>query len=211
MVNVKKSLFLILLLLTSSIAIFANENAARIGDTFYAGRLTSEKVNVRGLDKTVKIDFLVGSNGYNFEISKLSPTNIELRIQQTGQTISADLNKESQLDLADGSKLFVKFTEYERANSDIVLWAEPVGGEVETNVRNSNLDTDSENTAENQEAETMPEENNLESTNQTQPSSLFPKINFNLTWLWIALAVIVVLLVLFGSIWYFKKHPPKSE
>lgn len=184
------------------------EDAVKIGDTIYAGELTSEDaVTIRELDNNDKIDFLVNGQGYLFEVTSNKPEALDLKLQQTGNILTVNIGRESELVLADGSKVFVKYIEFSRLSSKLTIRTDVVGGST-TNSQSEAASEQEGSADETQEtAETTDTESATQAENVTEQeeSVIGPKTLKSLGSFsnWFVILVVVVLIVVVALIVYY--------
>src|SRR3989344_749448 len=98
MVLKQKILFFsfLLIMLFSIIGVYAADEAAKVGDTFYAGDLATEDyVKLREIITNDKIDFLVNDAGYVFSVSSNNPESLELKLEETESTLTVNMGSEA--------------------------------------------------------------------------------------------------------------------
>lgn len=198
----RKFVFLIIILLTVSY-VFAGDSI-KVGDTVYAGSLTSEQTTVRELDNNDKIEFLVGDGGYHLDVIGLRPDSADFKLDETGQTLSVNLGQQSELVLADGSKVFIKYLEFETADVKIALWAQVSGqaAESEEVVEDESEETaDTEVSQETQEEAIINSENAVQETTEPTDTTTLGKVKDN----WLIILIVMALIVIVGLIVYFNK------
>lgn len=201
---------ILLSLLFNIISVYAPEEAVKLGDTFYAGDLSSEDyIKIREFVTNDKIDFLVGGTGYSFTVQSNNPESLELKLQ-TGETLTVNVGTEAELALPGGSSVFVKFLEYARLGSKADIRTEGGGqgtsstgtstgedtGETGADVTSEETATE---TATGTEEETTEATDTVEETTATEPAGSRSGSFGN----WFVILVVVVLIVVVGLIVYF--------
>lgn len=194
----KKSFLLgviILLLVTSLYA----ADYAKIDNTIYVDKLGSTEKIVKEIDNTDTLEFLAGKEGYKIDVIAIKPDSIELKLLETGETITVNLKDKFSFSLQDGTKLFVKYLEFETKEAKISLWLE--GDNVET----AETSKTSEDTAE--ESTKINEEEEITGINTEEKTSVKTKDFFTSKdyTTWIVTGAVIVLIIVVGLIIYFNR------
>ncbi len=192
----KKSFLFGIVLLLLVTSLYAADYA-KVDNTIYVDKLVSTEKIVKEIDNTDTLEFLAGKEGYKIDVIAIKPDSIELKLLETGETITVNLKDKFRFSLQDGTKLFVKYLEFETKEAKISLWLE--GGSAE---EDKTQEKTSSEIIETEEEKVTTAETGTEEKTSVKTKDFFTSKDYTT---WIVTGAVIVLIIVIGLIIYFNR------